>query len=309
MLRLPGFFKNLTLPLAMITGALTHQWISRLYFLTPYLIFVMLVLTFSKITLKDIRFHRAHLWLLLIQLAGSIGTYYILRPFNETVAQGAMLCIIAPTATAAAVITGMLNGNVGFLTAYLLFCNIAVAIAAPVYFTLTGINDDMSFLISVWHICQKIIPLLILPLFIALIIQKRFPKAHRKLLKIPKLTFYLWTFALTVVTGITVNFLIEQESADYKNEIWLIIVSLIICCLQFIVGRRIGKANGDPVSSGQGLGQKNTILAIWMAQTYLHPLVAVAPAGYILWQNIINSYQLYVKSKKDASPAKDKNKS
>ena len=51
----------------------------------------------------------------------------------------------------------------------------------------------------------------------------------------------------------------------------------------------IGRYYGDPVSSGQGLGQKNTILAVWMAQTYLHPLTAIAPSGYILWQNMINS--------------------
>jgi BASS family bile acid:Na+ symporter len=229
-----------------------------------------------------------------------MGIYLIIRPFNEIVAQGAMLCILAPTATAAAVITGMLNGNVGFLTAYVLFCNVAVAIAAPFYFSFTGINEDMSFFLSVWYICKKIIPLLILPLFIALIIQKWLPKVHKILTSIPKLTFYLWTFALVIVTGITVNFLIGQNRVDFKNELWLIIASLIICCLQFIIGRRIGKTYADPVSSGQGLGQKNTILAIWMAQTYLHPLVAVAPAGYILWQNIINSYQLYKKSKKDS---------
>jgi BASS family bile acid:Na+ symporter len=34
-----------------------------------------------------------------------------------------------------------------------------------------------------------------------------------------------------------------------------------------------------------------------MAQTYLNPLTALAPAGYILWQNIINSYQLWKKNK------------
>jgi BASS family bile acid:Na+ symporter len=87
--------------------------------------------------------------------------------------------------------------------------------------------------------------------------------------------------------------MISQDSATYGTETGLLTVSLILCCLQFIAGRRIGRHYGDPVSSGQGLGQKNTILAIWMAQTYLHPLTAIAPAGYILWQNIINSWQLW----------------
>ena len=50
---------------------------------------------------------------------------------------------------------------------------------------------------------------------------------------------------------------------------------------------------GDKISGAQGLGQKNTVLAIWMAMTYLNPLSSVAPAAYVAWQNTINSWQLY----------------
>ena len=281
----------------MITGALTYQWVSRLIFLTPYLLFAMLLLTFCKISFKDIRFHPAHIGLLLIQLIVSIALYYALLPFDTVIAQGAMLCVLTPTATAAAVITGLLGGNVGFLTAYVLFCNIAVAIAAPVYFSLTGVNGDLSFLQSVWYICQNVVPVLLLPLLVAIALRYLTPKIHKALVGIPHLAFYLWVFALIIVMGSTVKFMLQQNSADYKTEMGLLIVSLVLCCLQFLTGRRIGKHYGDAVSAGQGLGQKNTILAIWMAQTYLHPLTAIAPAGYIIWQNIINSYQLYRRKK------------
>ena len=289
---------NWALPIAMITGALTYKWISHLSFLMPYLLFVMLLLTFCKISFKDIKFHPAHLWLLLIQLGGSVGLYYLLLPFDKVIAQGAMLCMLAPTATAAAVITGMLGGNVGFLTAYTLFCNVAVAVAAPIYFSLTGVNEELTFIQSVLYICQKVLPILILPLIIAIALRFLTPKVHKVLLGISKLSFYIWISALTIVTGTTVKFMLNQSSADFSTEVGLLAVSLILCCLQFIVGRCIGRRHGDPISSGQGLGQKNTVLSIWMAQTYLHPLTAIAPAGYILWQNIINSYQLYRKNNK-----------
>ena len=292
------FIKDRILPIAMITGALTYQWVSYLSFLMPYLLFAMLLLTFCKISLKDIRFQPAHIWLLLIQLVGSIVIYYTLLPFNAVIAQGAMLCLLTPTATAAAVITGLLGGNVGFLTAYVLFCNCAVAIAAPVYFSLTGVNEEFTFLQSVGYICQKVLPILLLPLLVSFAIRYLTPKIHKALLGIPQLAFYLWVAALIIVTGTTVKLMFRQSNADYSIEIGLLIVSLLLCCLQFIAGRRIGKHYGDAISAGQGLGQKNTILAIWMAQTYLHPLTAIAPAGYILWQNIINSYQLYRKGKK-----------
>ncbi|MDR2384903.1 MAG: transporter [Tannerella sp.] len=287
------FIKDGILPIAMIAGALTYKWVSHLSFLTAGLIFVMLLLTFCKIRLNEIKFHTAHLWLLLIQLAGSIGIYLLLKPYNPIVAQGAMLCLLAPTATAAAIITGMLGGNVGFLTAYTLFCNIAVAIAAPVYFSFTGTHEGMSFLQSVWLISQKVFPLLIFPLFIAFTVQRRFPKIQKILLRIPKMSFYLWVAALTIVTGITVDFMLHHDRTNDNTELWLLVMSFVFCCLQFYTGRKIGRHYGDAISSGQGLGQKNTILAIWMAQTYLHPLAALAPAGYILWQNIINSYQLF----------------
>ncbi|MDR1746458.1 MAG: transporter [Tannerella sp.] len=286
------------LPIAMTVGALNNSWIGQLSFLTPYLIFTMLLITFCKISWKDIRFHPAHIGLLLIQLAGSVSVYMLLKSYDEVVAQGALLCMLAPTATAAAVITGMLGGNVGFLTAYLLFCNMAVAVAAPVYFTLIGVHGELPFLTSVWYICLKVFPLLILPLFIALILRKWAPPVHRAIVQFPRLTFYLWAVALTIVTGITVRFMLNRQDADHRTVIGLTVISFVLCGVQFLAGRRIGRHYGDPVSSGQGLGQKNTILALWMAQTYLHPLVSVAPATYILWQNIINSYQLWRKEQK-----------
>ena len=287
------------LPIAMTIGALNYQWIGRLSFLTPYLIFTMLLLTFCKISWKDIRFHPMHIWLLLIQLIGSALVYFLIRSYNEVLAQGALLCLLMPTATAAAVITGMLGGNVGLLTAYLLFCNVVVAIAAPVYFSIIGVNEVLTFWESVWYICRQVFPLLVFPLFIAAALRKWVPKLHQTLVRIPKLTYYIWVVALTIVTGITVEFILHNENTDYSTEIGLAVIALILCCLQFVVGRRIGRRYNDPVSSGQGLGQKNTILAIWMAQMFLHPLVTVAPATYILVQNMINSYQLWKKNRED----------
>ena len=70
-------------------------------------------------------------------------------------------------------------------------------------------------------------------------------------------------------------------------------VALIVCLVQFGVGRRLGKRYGDEAAGGQALGQKNTVLAIWLAQSFLNPLACIAPTAYIVWQNIVNSYQIY----------------
>ncbi len=74
--------------------------------------------------------------------------------------------------------------------------------------------------------------------------------------------------------------------------IWLAIGALAVCLLQFKIGRMVGRSFGDPVSGGQGMGQKNTVLAVWIALAYMNPVASIAPASYIAWQNIINSWQI-----------------
>lgn len=291
--------KDWMLPLAMLTGALAYPAISYISFLTPYLIFSMLLLTFCKLSPRDLHVYPAHIWLLLIQLVGCLAVYFLVKLFHPVVGEGALICVLAPTATAAAVITGMLGGNVAFLASYVFLCNVGVAVAAPFLFSLLGTHSEMPFFESFFYICRQVGPLLILPLAVAWLMQYFAPKLHRKLLGIHYLAFYLWAVALVIVTGNTVKFLRMQQNPDYTVEISLALVSLVICVGQFLLGRRIGRHYGDPISSGQGLGQKNTILAIWMAQVYLNPLSSVAPAAYVLWQNIINSYQLWKKRKKE----------
>lgn len=54
-----------------------------------------------------------------------------------------------------------------------------------------------------------------------------------------------------------------------------------------------GRYFNDYIACGQGFGQKNTLLAIWLAYTYLSPVISIAPSSYILFQNIVNSWQLW----------------
>ncbi len=70
-------------------------------------------------------------------------------------------------------------------------------------------------------------------------------------------------------------------------------MSLLICLAQFAVGRYIGHFFGTVIESGQGLGQKNTAFAVWIAYTYLSPLSVAGPGCYILWQNAINSLEIW----------------
>lgn len=289
--------KTWMLPLAMLSGAFFYEFFQQLAFLTPYLIFSMLFITYCKLSFQDLKFSRLHLWLLTIQIIGCLLVYGVLVWFDPIVAEGCLICVLAPTATAAAVITGMLGGSVATLAAYTLISSLAVAVASPLIFTLLGEHAELTFWDSVVHICKQVMPLLVLPCLSALLLERVLPAVHRGLKRLQILSFYLWALGLTIVTGKTVYFIANQQGANLTEEWWMAALALVICVVQFSMGRFIGRRYGDAVSGGQGLGQKNTILAIWMAQVYLNPLSSIAPASYVLWQNMINSFQLWKKEK------------
>lgn len=292
------FLKNWTLPIAMLVGGIGYPLFIGLSFLTPYLIFTMLLLTFCKVSPQDLKVKPLHFWLLLIQIFGSLLVYLLLCRFNKIVAEGAMVCIICPTATAAAVITHKLGGSAASLTTYTLLGNIGAAIAVPIFFPLIEVHPEISFWTSFLIILSKVFPLLICPFITAWLLQKLLPKVHDKLLGYHELAFYLWAVSLAIVTAQTIFSLIN-DPADVFVEIMIALAALVACCLQFFLGKTIGSIYNDRISGGQALGQKNTILAIWMAHTYLNPLSSVAPGSYVLWQNIINSWQLWKRRKKE----------
>lgn len=285
------------MPVAMATGAIFYKYFGAIAFLTPYLIFIMLFLTYCNLKLSEIRLSRSHLWLILVQITGSIVVFLAIKPFNVTLAQGAMVCVLAPTGTAAPVVTGMLKGSIASVTAYSLLINICVAIIAPILFSFTGNYQQLPFFDSFIAIGQRVFLLLISPFAIALLIRRIKPAITEKIGSYSGFAFYVWSFSLAVVTGRTVQFMMMQEKSDYLIEILVALAALIICVSQFLVGRTIGKQYDDTVAGGQGLGQKNTILAIWMAQMYLNPIASIGPGSYVLWQNIINSYQVWRKRK------------
>ena len=289
--------KPYMMPIAMMLGAIFYRFFGSLAFLTPYLIFTMLFLTYCNLNFQNIKLTRMHLWLIMIQILGSVAVFFILRPFNLLLAQGAMICILAPTGTAAPVVTGMLKGNVESLTAYSLLSNMSVAVAAPVIFSLVGSYQNMPFIDSFLSISRNVFVLLLTPFILAIFLKNITPKTTKKIGSFSSLSFYIWSFALIVVTARTVGFITMQNSKNYQIEILIAVIAFVVCAGQFLAGRKIGRIYDNTIAGGQGLGQKNTILAIWMSQMYLDPISSIAPGAYVLWQNMVNSFQVWLKRK------------
>ena len=287
------------LPIAMVIGITFHKQLVVLAPIIPYLLSVMLLITYSRIILRDIRLTKFHYILLGIQYGGSILVYLLFFKFNATLAQAAMICVLAPTAASAPIITGILGGNISTIAAYSFISNLSIALLSPLFLALIGdaSMETISFGSSVLIIFKKVFPVLLLPFILAVTISKVSPKLHSIIRKAQILSFYLWAVALTIVTSNVTKFIGIQDNASYKLKFAMAGVALIICVLQFWFGRKIGKKYNSTVAGGQGLGQKNTILAIWLTQTYLNPVATIGPGSYVLWQNIVNSYQLWRKER------------
>lgn len=290
--------KPWVLPLAMLCGLLFHPWLEAVAWVVPYLIFTMLTITFCRVRPRQFELSTM-LWIMLaIQLAGSAVVFLVLRPFSLDVAQAIFICVLCPTATAAPVVTGMLGGSVPRVAAYSVLCNLAVALLAPLLFVWVGGGAAaMSFADEFKSVALQVAPLIVLPLALAFGLYFFAPKVHSAIGSVQGVSFYLWAVSLVVVVGRAVAFILAEPAAAIPEMIVIALGAGVVCVLQFAAGRRIGRRYGDAVSGAQGLGQKNTVLAIWMALTYLNPIASIGPAAYIVWQNSINSAQLYFKMK------------
>ncbi len=281
------------LPIAMLGGVFCHEVIEKIAFLSQYLIFTMLLITFCKISFREFRVTRLSWSLLAIQIIGALAVYFALLPCGDAVAQGTFICVFCPTATAAPVITGMLDGNISRLATFSIISNVTVAILAPILFTMMGSDAQMSMVESMLTISGRVLPMILLPLVLAMLLKKFLPKVHKGISDRQSVSFYIWSVALFIVVGKAVTFVMAEPTEKIPEMLLIALLSGIMCCAQFYYGRKIGNVNGDKVVGGQGLGQKNTILAVWMTITYLNPLASIGPAAYVFWQNTINSWQLY----------------
>ena len=316
--------KEWILPLAMLTGAsayLIYHSLPETFhkagpllediagFLQPMMIFAMLFLTFCRVEPKGLKPRKWHLWLLLIQVGmfTLLGTVvYVLMNYLPHVGsnpvlliESAMVCLICPTATAAAVVTRKLGGDVAGITTYTVLINIVVAVLVPLIVPMLHPFGGMSFGLAFSLILAKIFPLLILPCLAAWLVRYLLPGLHAKLLEYPDLAFYIWTVALTLAISMTVRYIVKSDIGPGLMSL-VGLVSLSSCAFQFYIGRRIGgklsaenpSETDERVTAGQSLGQKNTVFAIWMGYTFMLPESAIAGGFYTIWHNLFNAWQM-----------------
>lgn len=282
------------LPIAIVLGLLLHSWCAALSFLVPFIIFSILLLTFSAVDLRKLRVKMLDVWLMIFQVVVSLGCYAAITLLggSHTVAEGVLIGVLCPVASSVAVVACMLGANRETVTSYTIVGNLMVAVVAPIVFAAIGDHPERGLVESFMLMLSKIGSTLALPFFVAAVLQFMLPKANAFLARHNGMGFYLWAVALTFTLGQTIDYIFKHGEGHWSIIAWLGGLSLLFCIIQFGFGRWLGRRYGDVISGGQLLGQKNSAMGIWMANTFLSPLASVFMAFYSIYQNLFNAYQL-----------------
>lgn len=312
-MKLITLLKKWTLPMAMLCGVTAYLIFAFVPFLEPAAVFfspildmilplfmfLILYVTFCKVDFRKLVPVGWHLWVGVFQLlfvaiiVGAILVFEV-KGNGLILLESILACIIGPCAAAAAVVTLKLGGSLEEMTTYIFLSNFLCAALIPICFPLIEPGNGMGFMASFLLILYKVCVILVVPMLLAYI-TKHFKPLHRFyewLIGVRDLSFYLWGCSLTIVTGTTMKNIVHAD-AGVPFLILIAALGFLVCVLQFAVGRYIGHFFKSTVNAGQSLGQKNTAFAIWIAYTYLNPLASVGPGCYILWQNLINSVEIW----------------
>ncbi len=305
------FIKEWTLPVAIVTGAVIYvvfaftpalEGAARVCgpvidTIFPTFLFLVLFTTFCQVDFHAMRPRRWHVTVGVVQLlllAATVIPLVWLAPRGNwlVVAECALLCLIAPCASAAPVVTAKLGGDLTGMTTYMFMSNFAVSLLIPSIFPLVDPRLEMPFLNAFLLILSRVCSILVLPMVLAFIVKHYMKWLHRRVVAIPDLSFYLWCCSIVIISGTTVRNIVHSGAPAWLIAV-IAIVSLALCLAQFALGRAMGRPKGQVIEMGQGLGQKNTAFAIWVASAYLNPLSSVGPGCYILWQNFINALEIH----------------
>ncbi len=308
------FIRKWTLPTAMTVGVIVYLLFAYVKPLEPIgytlgpliidvlpaLIFLMFYLTFTNMKIAELRPSAWHLWVQIIQVVLSAIFVGIIMLIDDEktkiILEGVFICIICPTATAAPVITGKLGGNIASLTMFTIFTNLVAAISIPIFFPLVEKEADITFSIAFLMIFKRLIVVLIVPLVLAQLTRRYLKNFSNKINERKNLAFYIWALNLSIVMGMTAHNIITANVIG-SEMILLVVLPLVVTLLLFSIGKWVGAHYQESITSGQALGQKNTILAIWLTINFLSPTAAIAPCAYVIWQNIVNSWQIWYKDK------------
>ena len=323
------FLKNWTLPVAMLLGSALYLLFAYVPTLEPAAevlgpvcetilplsVFATLFVTFSKVNFHLMRLCRWHFAIVFLQLlfVGLIVASVLVMEHNginlsmKWLLEAVLVCVIAPCATAAPVVTAKLGGDITQMTTFTLLSSLVGALLIPAVFPLLEPSTGATFLSAFFVILRKMAVIIVLPLILGFIVRHWVGPVRRYIESHSDLGFYSWAFSLSITAGVTLRNIMQSDSGS-MILLYIGLFTLLTAVCQYLIGRLVGRYYRVKVCTVQGMFQKNTALAIWVAWLYLSPLSSVGAGCYVLWQNMINSYELWLHRNKVTSTQRGRHK-
>lgn len=278
---------------AIILGIVFPQG-HQITFLIQYNLIVMLFFAFLGIQFNWRIFRKSHLAIALVNLLLPLALYLLVLPFGQILALTAFVCSIPPTAAAAPVLAQFMQTDVQYVTAALIITNPLVALFIPVVLPMLMPVDQA---ISFSEVLLPVFKVVGIPLILASIFQRVRPTWSRKLLSIRMVAFYLFLFNVWIGCGNAKHFLATNVEAS-SQFLWMMMLMVsIICLMTFKLGELLGPSH-QKLAGSLALGRKNTMFGLWLAITFVNPLVALGPICYVIIENAYNSYQILLVERK-----------
>lgn len=285
--------KAFTILIAILIGLLLPAG-HVLTSLIRYNLMIMLFFSFLEIQFSWKVVNRNHFFILLANILLPILFYLAISPINTTMAYAVFVIAMAPTAAVAPVITGFLKGNVAFVTTSVLITTPAIALILPILLP-SIVESGMQ--VSISDVLLPVSIIIFGPLAISQIIKWGGPKLVNPILNWKQISFYLFLFNVFIASAKASHFIQNDQYTAWYVFVLIGVAIGCLCVFQFILGEKIGREQ-DTIASSLALGRKNTMFAIWIALTFLDPVVALGPIFYIFFQNAYNGWQIWVMEQK-----------
>jgi len=280
--------KVLSLFSMMILGALIPQ-ANKFSFLIQYLLMVMLFFAFLDISLKPQAFPKSVIWILLANTAVAFFGYGLFASHNLTFALVAFMTGIAPSAIASPVVIGFIQGQVEYVVAAVLLTNLSSAVIVPL--ALPSLMGS-AIPVSILDVLQTAFILIFVPLILAQLVSRLPQNVQDIVRKGKRFSFVLWLASLFLVSAKASDFIRSENIGSVMVLVEIALIALGVCVINFSLGAWIGGPQFRREAS-QALGQKNLGYVIWIALTFINPLVAIGPMFYIVYHHLYNSWLIY----------------
>ena len=294
-------FRSMGMVAAFIIGGIFHAEFAALQWWLPIGIAVMLTITFIGIDTAKLKPRLMHLWVLLgIQVIG-LGGFALARVAGYPVlAESLYYCGAAPIAAACPIIMNILRGDVEFATTAMVLSQAVFALLTPFILPLVLPEAHMGYMELVQMVAEQLASVLAVPAVLSVLMRLVYPPCRAWAPKLKDVSLFFWIGNLTIVSACGVDRIVARGYS--VSEMWpMALGALVICAVGFLSGYRLGYPKLKRECS-QCLGQKNTVLTLYMAgQDYATPLAYIGPVFYVFCHNMANALQIALAQREHAA--------